>query len=181
MGEFRLETERLILRGWRDADRAPFAAISADPAVMEHLGGPVDRAASDAALDRLGAPAPQGHCFWALERKADAALLGFCGLRRGGHAGTPVTDELEIGWRLAHHAWGQGYAREAAAAALDWGWAHTPAERIAAWTVPANTPSWGLMERLGMTHRPELDFDHPAFAAGHPLRRHLVYTIGRPA
>lgn len=182
MGEFRLETERLILRNWRDTDRAPFAAISADSAVMEHIGGVLDRDASDAALARISQQqAASEPCFWAAERKADGVLLGFCGLRRGGHPGTPVPDELEIGWRLARHAWGQGYAREAAAAALDWGWANSQAGRIAAWTVPANAPSWGLMQRLGMTNRPELDFDHPAFAAGHPLRRHLVYTIGRPA
>lgn len=155
--------------------------MSADADVMRHLGGAVDRAASDAAIARLQAcEAEQGQTFWAIERRTDAALLGFCGLRRGGHPGTPVPDELEIGWRLARHAWGQGYAREAAAACLDWGWANRSAARIAAWTVPANHASWGLMLRLGMVHRPELDFDHPQFAPGHPLCRHLVYTIDRP-
>lgn len=108
-------------------------------------------------------------------------MLGFCGLRRGGHAGTAVPDELEIGWRLRREAWGQGYAREAALASLDWGWANRDASRIAAWTVAANTASWGLMERIGMVRRPELDFDHPRFPAGHPLCRHIVYAIGRPA
>lgn len=177
-----IETARLVLRGWRDADRAPFAAMSADPDVMRHLGGVVDGGQSDAAIEQLRAvEAEQGHTFWAIERRGDGALLGFCGLRRGGHAGTAVPAELEIGWRLARHAWGQGYAREAAAAALDWGWAHCPDPRIAAWTVAANTASWGLMLRLGMTARPELDFDHPLFAPGHPLRRHVVYTIDRPA
>jgi RimJ/RimL family protein N-acetyltransferase len=175
-----IETARLVLRNWREDDREAFAAISADPQVMEHLGGPVDRAGSDAALARLSVPTPQGCCFWALERKADAALIGFCGLRRGGHAGTPVVDELEIGWRLARHAWGQGYAREAAEAALGWGWDNTDDRRITAWTVPANRPSWGLMLRLGMTHRPDLDFDHPGFAPDHPLSRHVVYAIERP-
>jgi RimJ/RimL family protein N-acetyltransferase len=176
-----IETGRLVLRAWSDHDRAPFAEMGADPAVMEHLDGVVDRATSDAIIDRLiAADKAGGQTFWAIERKEDAALLGFCGLRRGGHADTPVPDVLEIGWRLARHAWGQGYAREAAAASLAWGWANRADAMIAAWTVPANTASWGLMLRLGMTHRPELDFDHPRFAPGHPLCRHLVYTIARP-
>jgi RimJ/RimL family protein N-acetyltransferase len=177
-----IDTERLILRPWREADRAPFAAMSADPEVMRHLGGVIDRAASDAVVDRLMAcQAREGQCFWAIERRVDRALLGFCGLRRGGHQGTPVPDELEIGWRLARFAWGQGFAREAAEAALAWGWANRRDARIAAWTVPANIASWRLMERLGMTHREELDFDHPGFPPAHPLSRHLVYTIGRPS
>ena len=179
--EARIRTARLILRAWRETDRAPFAEMSADPEVMAHLGGPIDRAASDAIAERLGAEqAINGHCFWAVERLDDARFLGFCGLRIGGHAGTPVVGELEIGWRLARDAWGQGYAREAAEAALDWGWRNTAAPQIAAWTVPANAPSWGLMLRIGMVHRPELDFDHPRFAPGHPLCRHVVYTAARP-
>ena len=181
MAEFRLQTERLVLRSWRTEDRAPFAAMSCDPDVMQHLGGTMDQAASDAVIDRLRAEDQKyGHCFWAIERRDDSLLLGFCGLRRGGHAGTQVVDELEIGWRLARHAWGNGYAREAAEASLMWGWQNIAAARIAAWTVRANTPSWGLMLRLGMTHRPELDFDHPRFSQGHPLCRHVVYMIERP-
>lgn len=176
-----IETARLVLRDWRDEDREPFAVMSADAEVMRHLNGVVSRAESDAAIERFRARArDHGHTFWAIERKADGALIGFCGLRRGGHPGTGVADELEIGWRLARSAWGQGYAREAAEASLAWGWAQCADARIAAWTVPANTASWGLMLRLGMAARPDLDFDHPAFAPGHPLSRHLVYTIDRP-
>jgi len=171
----------LLLRCWEARDSAPFAAMSADREVMAHLDGPVDRAASDAMIGRIVAvQEQQGHCFWALESKSDGAFIGFCGLRRGGHAGTPVPDELEIGWRLARAAWGKGYAREAAEASLAWGWKNTPHPRIAAWTVPANVRSWGLMERLGMARRPELDFEHPAFEPGHALRSHIVYTIDRP-
>jgi RimJ/RimL family protein N-acetyltransferase len=182
MAEFRLETERLVLRSWRDEDRPAFAAMSADPAVMEHLGGTVPTNESDAIIARLAAvERDQGHTFWAIERRDDGGFLGFCGLRRGGHADTPVPDELEIGWRLARDAWGRGYAREAAEASIRWGWENCEAMRIAAWTVVGNKASWGLMIRLGMVHRPELDFDHPRFAIGHPLCRHLVYTIDRPA
>ncbi|MES2337492.1 MAG: GNAT family N-acetyltransferase [Pseudomonadota bacterium] len=177
-----IETARLILRDWRDEDIEPFAAMSADPLVMAHLGGVIDRAAASAVIDRLRDTAVRDRMtFWAIERRDDAALLGFCGLRIGGHAGTPVPQELEIGWRLARPHWGQGYAREAAQASINHGWASTEHARIAAWTVPANVASWGLMRRLGMTARPDLDFDHPTFAVGHPLCRHIVYTIDRPA
>lgn len=175
-----MTTDRLVLRAWRDADRAPFAAMGRDPQVMRHLGGVIDRDASDAAVDRqIAGEARDGHCFWAIERLADGAFLGFCGIRIGGHAGTPVTAEHEIGWRLRREAWRQGYAREAATACLAWTWANTDAPRVAAWTVPANTASWGLMRRLGMVERPDLSFAHPAFDAGHPLSRHVVYTIDR--
>ncbi len=116
-----IETERLVLRNWREADRDPFAEMSLDPEVMAHLDGPMDRAASDALIDRLLGEAQQnGATFWAVERKGDGAFLGFCGLRRGGHPGTAVPAELEIGWRLRRDAWGQGFAREAAAASLSW-------------------------------------------------------------
>ncbi len=176
-----IETERLILRDWRDDDLDPFADMSADPEVMAHLGGVIDRDQTRAVIDRLQAAAEKdGLTFWAIERRDDAAFLGFCGLRLGGHAGTAVPDELEIGWRLARPYWSQGYAREAAQASINHGWASTDRDRIAAWTVPANTASWGLMTRLGMSARPDLDFDHPLFAVGHPLCRHIVYTIDRP-
>lgn len=176
-----IETARLILRPWREEDRVPYAAMCADPQVMRHLDGVVDAAAAAAQIDRFAADAQRGGCgFLAMERRSDRALLGYCGLRIGGHPATRVADELEIGWRLARAHWGQGYAREAAEASLARGWTDTARARISAWTVSANTPSQGLMKRIGMTHRPELDFDHPAFAPGHPLRRHLVCTIDRP-
>ncbi len=176
-----IQTERLTLRAWRDQDIDPFAGMCADPEVMAHLGGPQPRAEVEAAVARQRAvQAAHGHCFWAVERRDDAALLGFCGLRVGGHAGTAVSDELEIGWRLARPAWGQGYAREAALASVAWAWTHTDRPRVVAWTVPANTASSGLMRRIGMAHAPALDFDHPGFPLGHALSRHVVYSIDRP-
>lgn len=176
-----IETDRLILRDWRDADVQPFAAMGRDALVMAHLGALQNRAGTEAAIDRARrSQAQHGHCFWAIERRDDGAFLGFCGLRVGGHPATPVLQVLEIGWRLARAYWHQGYAREAAQASIDWGWAKTDSACITAWTVPANTASWGLMRRLGMTHRPALDFAHPAFAADHPLSAHIVYAIDRP-
>ncbi len=151
-----------------------------DPRVMEFLGPLGDAAearrivAGQALNHRLF-----GHCFWAVERRADQAFLGFCGLNPGPD-NIPIEGGLEIGWRLAHHAWGQGYAREAAVASMAWGWANTDASEILAMTVPANARSWGLMERLRMIRDHTADFDHPAVAEGDPLRRHILYRIARP-
>lgn len=174
-----IETERLILRGWRDSDRAPFHAMSQDERVMATLGPPLWRDESDALIDRLqGILDAQGFTFWAVERKADGAFLGFCGLKPGAED-TPIEGEIEIGWRLAHPYWGQGYAREAAQASLDWGWANLDTPGIAAITSTGNIRSWGLMERLGMVRAPEDDFDHPK--AIERLRPRITYRIARSA
>lgn len=175
-----IETERLILRGWRDDDVAPFHAMGNDPEVMRYLGPPLTIADAEAARDRMnGLQEDHGYCFWAVERKADGAFLGFCGVKPGPD-GTPIAGELEIGWRLRRDAWGQGYAREAAEACLIWAWSNTDAPRIAAITVLNNANSWGLMERLGMIRDHAADFDHPAVPDGSPLKRHLTYRIARP-
>ena len=143
-----IETGRLILRDWRDADAGPFLAMGNDAEVMRYLGPQQSRVDVEAAIARQrGFLRTLGYCFWALERREDGAFLGFCGLKPGPD-GTPIAGEVEIGWRLRRDACGQGYAREAAEAALGWGWANTDAPMIAAITVPANRRSWGLMERL---------------------------------
>jgi RimJ/RimL family protein N-acetyltransferase len=174
-----IETERLILRRWRNTDRAPFHAMGRDPEVMRYLGPLQTRAETDVAIDRQNALLDStGHCFWAIERRGDGAFIGFCGLKPGPER-TPIAGDIEIGWRLLRDAWGQGYAREAAAASLDWGWANLSVAQIAAITVLANTRSWGLMERLGMVRDATGDFDHPALLEGDALRRHLTYRIAR--
>ena len=175
-----IETERLILRGWRDSDVAPFHAMCNDPEVMRYLGPPLSREDAAAAGERQnGFITSHGYCFWAVERKIDGAFLGFCGLKPGPE-GTPIFTQVEIGWRLVRDAWGQGYAREAAEASIAWGWANTDAPGIAAMTNIENVRSWGLMERLGMVRDHASDFDHPAVPVGDPLRPHIVYRIGRP-
>lgn len=175
-----IETDRLILRGWRDADVAPFHAMCNDPEVMRYLGPPMTLAEAESARDRMnGFLASHGYCFWAIERRADGAFLGFCGLKPGPE-GTPLHDRVEIGWRLRRDAWGAGYAREAAAASIGWGWANIAAPEILAITNIGNTRSWGLMERLGMARDHAQDFDHPAVPIGNPLRPHIVYRIARP-
>ena len=173
MSEFRLETERLILRPWRDADHAPFAAICADPRVMATLGPVMNRTESDALLDRVEAiEAEHGHTFWALERKADSALIGWCGVIRADIA--PIDGKAEIGWRLAHDAWGQGYATEAARAALDDAFGRLGMNEVLAYTGPANLRSQAVMRRLGMTREPQRDFLHPNITEGD--RRSVVYV-----
>ena len=174
-----IETERLILRPWRDDDRAPFAAMGQDPQVMATLGPLMSREESDESVDRMIAhQAAQGHCFWPVERKADGAFLGFCGLKQGPD-GTPIAGETEIGWRLRSDEWGNGYAREAAEATLAWGLANFVRDSIYAITTPDNSRSWGLMERLNMMRRHDMDFDHPGVTEDSPLKAHLTYEAKR--
>ena len=169
-----IETARLIIRPPHDGDRAPFAAMSADPDVMANLGPLLDRAASDAALDRMtAAQATYGFAFWALEAKSDGAFIGLCGLLPVHFDALPA-NSIEIGWRLRRASWGAGLATEAARAVLDWGFARgLPA--IIAFTATRNLASQAVMQRLGMARRADLDFDHPRLAADDPLRRHIVY------
>ena len=176
-----IETDRLILREWRDSDAEAMYEIGQDPRVMAFLGPLMNRnEARDLVAGQILNQSLFGHCFWPIERRSDGMLIGFCGLNPAPRA-TGLDDEIEIGWRLAHHAWGRGYAREAAVASIDWAWAALDVPRIVAMTVAANTASWRLMQRLGMTRRFDLDFEHPAIAVDDPLRPHIVYEIARPA
>ena len=182
MADIAIETERLIIRSWRDGDRANYLASCNDEAVTAHLGGPATVEDIDASLARIARSQEEnGFCFWALERKADRAFLGYCGFKVARDEGTPIEGDVEIGWRLRRDAWGQGYAIEAARACLAWAWSNLDVERIVAITVPANKASWSVMERLGMMRRPDLDFAHPNFATDHPLSAHITYVIERPA
>jgi RimJ/RimL family protein N-acetyltransferase len=177
-----IETERLIIRPWREDDRADYLATCNTEAVTAHLGGPATVTDIDAGLERIGkSQQERGFCFWAVERRADGAFLGYCGLKMANLPGTPVEHDVEIGWRLREDAWGQGYAREAAEAVLVWAWANLDVARIVSFTIPANSPSRRLMERIGMTRRPDLDFGHPHFPPGHPLSAHVAYVAERPA
>lgn len=172
-------TDRLILATWRDEHRAPMAAINADAEVMRFFFSTLTRAESDAQIDRqLAAQAEHGFCFWPVERRDTRELLGICGLKTGA-PGTPIEHDLEIGWRLGRHGWGHGFATEAARAALTHGFADPAVPRIAAITTASNAKSWAVMERLGMTRRHDLDFEHPALPPGHPVRPHITYFIDR--
>lgn len=180
MAEFAIDTGRLALRPWRADDAEPFLAMCNDAAVMEFLGPPMTRAQVDEVIERQNAIQRQlGHCFWAVQPHDSADMIGFCGLKPG-PAGTPLDGRIEIGWRLAQAHWGKGFAKEAARAALDWGFANLPVRDIWAITVPGNMRSWGLMERLGMERRDDMAFDHPALADNDPLKPHITYVKARP-
>lgn len=172
-----LETARLRLRRWRDEDRAPFAALNADPAVMEHFPRPLTRRESDQLVERIEAGfAANGFGLWALELRATGRFVGFAGL------GVPAFDAhftpaVEVGWRLARTAWGSGYATEAGRAALAYGFEQAELEEVVAFTSVGNERSRAVMRRLGMSHDPAEDFDHPGLPAGHPLRRHVLYRV----
>lgn len=177
MGDFRHETERLILREWREPDWPEFFRVTNTPDVMRWLGGVADEGGRAALRARIEAyRADHGHTFWAVERKDDGALLGFCGLKRSNQPGGPQ-GMMEVGWRLREDAWGQGYAKEAAAASLDLAFDRFGADEVIALTVQGNTASWGLMLRLGMERRDDLDFDSPDFDPENP--RIIAHAIAR--
>jgi ribosomal-protein-alanine N-acetyltransferase len=170
-----LTTARLRLRGFRDADRAAFAVMNADPAVMEHFPGTLDRAASDAMLDRIRDRwAADGHGLWAVERLEDGAFLGFTGIARLAYLEQP-----EVGWRFVPSAWGQGYATEAAEAAVAFGFGELGIPEIVSVTTVGNQRSMAVMRRLGMTRDPADDFLHPNLPDGHPQRPHVLYRLRR--
>ena len=175
-----IETDRLILRPWREEDRVGFAAIINTPTMMADFGGVKDRAGIDRLFDkRVDDEARHGHSFWAVELH-DGELVGSVGIRVAhDYPGLPVENMRELGWRIAERHWGSGLAREAAEAAIGWSWVNTDAPFLAAWTTAGNTRSWGLMERLGMARRPDLDCRDPD---GSCLDETLiVYTLDRPA
>jgi RimJ/RimL family protein N-acetyltransferase len=178
-GDLAIETERLILRPWREADRAPFIAMSADPEVMLTLGGVLTAAEANAYIDRQQANIERlGFGRWALERREDGGLIGAVGLAPI-HESLPLPAGFEMGWRLVRRAWGAGYATEAARAAIDDGYARGLPE-LYAFTSRPNARSQAVMQRLGLERAAELDFEHPALAPDDPMRAHLVWR-GRSA
>lgn len=164
MGSTVAETGRLRLREWDDGDAVTFYKVMNTPAVMRHLGGVQSREQWEAAFERLrGYQRDFGFTFWIIERLTDGELQGFCGLKRVNNEGAPNPGEVEIGWRLRESAWGQGIAKEAALASLDLAFGNFAAPSVVALTFTANAPSWGLMERLGFSYEPSLDFVDPRF------------------
>jgi RimJ/RimL family protein N-acetyltransferase len=172
-----LRTPRLVLRQWRDDDLAPFAELNADPEVMLHFPSVLTRAQSDAfALGARTHIATLGWGLWAVEALEGSPFIGFVGLSRPRFE-AHFTPAAEIGWRLAREHWGKGYATEAARAATSFAFAELDLEEIVSFTTVANEPSRRVMERLGMTHDPADDFDHPLLPPGHPQRRHVLYRL----
>lgn len=172
-----LTTARLLLRRWRDADRAPFTALNADPEVMRHFPAPLDRAESDAWVDGCEQRfVGQGFGLWALEVLATGDFIGFTGLNPMPE-GVPGEGGYEVGWRLARPAWHQGYATEAARKALEVGLRGVGLTEVWSITAVLNTRSEAVMRRLGMDRHST--FEHPKLEPGHPLRLHVAYRTDR--
>lgn len=181
-----LSTERLLLRPWKDSDYAPFAALNADPEVMEFFPSRLSREESDALADRIqDGISERGWGLWAVERKSghspeqEGEFIGYVGLsipRFEAH----FTPCVEIGWRLARSAWGHGYATEAACTAIQYGFDVLRLEEIVSFTASVNQRSERVMQRLGMTHCPDEDFDHPVLTQEHWLSRHVLYRLPNP-
>lgn len=174
-----LRTERLLLRGWREEDRAPFAAMNADPAVVEFLNGALTREQSDAMVERIQASwAGKGYGLWAVQVIDGPEFIGYVGLWDALFE-APFTPAVEVGWRLARSAWGHGYATEAARAAVSYGYATLGLPEVLSFTAAANVRSRAVMERIGLIRDPDGDFEHPLVPEGSPLRRHVLYRFAR--
>lgn len=173
-----LQGQRVRLRQWRDQDREPFAALCADPVVMEFFPALLSRAESDAQFERRrDAIAERGWGFWCAE--IDGECAGSIGLVRPDFEAT-FTPCVEVGWRLARRFWGHGYAVEGARLAMTFGFDVLRLPEIVSFTTVANQRSRRVMEKLGMTRDSADDFDHPKLAAGHPLRPHVLYRLRAP-
>ena len=165
-----IRTERLLLRQWREEDREPFAALNADPVVMEHFPSTMSREASDAFVDfNIRTIDERGWGLWAVD--AHGTFIGFVGLNEPN-----FMPGVEIGWRLARDAWGHGYATEAAQAALAYARDELRLDEVISFTATTNLRSRKVMERIGMTHDPKEDFDHPRVDDPR-LRRHVLYRL----
>jgi ribosomal-protein-alanine N-acetyltransferase len=176
-----LTTPRLILRPWRDDDLPAYAAMNADPRVMQFFQKTWTPQESAATLGRVRAHFDRhGFGKWAVEAPGVAPLVGLVGLAVPDYD-LPFNPCVEIGWRLAAEVWGRGYATEAARAALDFAFRELRVPEVVAFTVPANARSRAVMERLGMTRNPAEDFDHPMIPVGHPVRRHVLYRLSASA
>ena len=185
----RISTQRLLLREWRDDDCAPYAALNADPDVMEHFPSTLTAKQSDEMIERMRAGwNNNGFGLWAVEvtdtstgaEQLAGQCIGFVGFLAPTWT-TSFTPCVEIGWRLAKEAWGRGYAPEGALAALSWGFTHIdlPNDEVVSFTTVANAKSRRVMEKIGMVHDPSRDFDHP-MVAGWSGSRHVLYSIDRP-
>ena len=173
-----METERLILRQWRDTDIPPFARLNADPAVMRFFPVLLSADESAAIAQRMrGIISEKGWGFWAVELKSCHEFIGFVGLHEQPvESGIPHTPLVELGWRIAAQHWGRGYAPEAGRAALDYAFAVLCLDEVYAFTAVPNEPSKRVMQKIGMRDTGQ-EFNHPKLPPGHDLERHCLYRI----
>lgn len=174
-----ITTQRLHLRNWLSTDADPFYAINQDPLVYEYLKGPMTMDEVRDFIDRMQQQFTLGgYTLWAVEEKSSGAMMGFVGLN---HTDWPAhfTPAVEIGWRLGSQYWGKGYATEAAKAVLSYAFEALSLTELVSLTAVANQRSRRVMEKIGMTHDPADDFNHPKLPADHPLLRHVLYRLHR--
>lgn len=177
MSRQELHTDRLRLRRWRPDDRAPFAELNADPVVMEHFPRTLSRAESDAFVDRIEDHFDRyGFGLWAVEVSDGGEFAGYVGLWPADFA-APFTPAVEVGWRLARRFWGRGLAPEGARVVVADGFDELGLTEIVSFTSQINTSSRRVMEKIGMSHDPDEDFDHPVLDVDSPLRRHVLYRM----
>jgi RimJ/RimL family protein N-acetyltransferase len=174
-----LQTDRLLLRRWRDSDSLPFQAMNADPRVMEFMPSLLSPDESDALVDRAQVHFDRrGYGPFAAELIENHSFIGFIGLSIP-NFDAPFMPAVEVGWRLAFEYWGQGLATEGARAAVHYAFGELGLDSLVSFTVPENPRSRRVMEKIGMTHDPCDDFDHPRLPEGHPFRRHVLYRLKR--
>jgi RimJ/RimL family protein N-acetyltransferase len=172
------ETRRLRLRQWRESDHTPFAAMNADPTVMEFFASLQSRETSAASIAAWQSQfASQGWSNWAAELLESGEFIGFIGLSVPRRT-FPFSPCVEIGWRLAREYWGRGYATEGAKAALRVGFERIDLSEVVSFTAVGNLKSRAVMERIGMVNVNQ-DFEHPGVPEGHFLRLHCLYRISR--
>lgn len=175
-----IKTKRLILRPWQEADLEPFAALNADPRVMEYFPSPLSRQESEQMVKRMQTKIEErGWGLWAASLAENGKFIGFIGMNDVPKITLPdpFTPAVEVGWRLAHPFWGKGYATEGAQACLKYGFEMLKLEEIVSFTAVQNKRSRAVMERIGMHHDPKDDFDHPKLSEDHWLKRHVLYRI----
>ncbi len=184
MAKIILSTERLILRTWEPSDVPLMTAISSDPLVMEHFPAIQDNAATQVLVDHINQHYETfGYAAYAVEIKDTHEFIGFVGLNHPSFEipnfqpkGLPI---VEIAWRLSSKHWGEGYATEAAKAVLYYAFTELNLPEIISFTVPANTKSRRVMEKIGLNHSEADDFDHPKLEENSPLKRHVLYRLTR--
>ena len=172
-----LRTARLILREWREDDLQSFADLNADSRVMEHFPKTLSRSESNDLASRIRAHFDaHGFGLWAVDIPDVAPFAGFVGLSLVRFE-APFTPNVEVGWRIAYSHWNNGYATEGTQAAIAYAFSELGLPEIISLTVPANLASRRVMEKIGMSHDPVDDFNHPALPDGHALRRHVLYRL----
>ncbi|WP_262695577.1 GNAT family N-acetyltransferase [Kordiimonas aquimaris] len=170
-------TDRLILRTWRDEDRQAFTEINTDPDVMRYFPALQPASVSNASVDkRIAHQEKHGVCFWAAELIESHEFVGFIGMEYV-HEDIPYAGSLEIGWRLAKEYWGRGLAPEGARACLAYAFSALKAKHVVSFTTENNLSSRRVMEKIGMVHEPQHDFDHPEVPDDSSLKRHVLYRI----